>query len=115
MDRARPAGSQALVAQHVAPHPVELWLVGRRTGGIARVISEPRWPPEYPDVRVTSSVIAGHTTERLLEESAEQAALAVGARTHHPVFGSLLGWVSQGVVHHAHCPVAVVPNRPASG
>jgi nucleotide-binding universal stress UspA family protein len=73
------------------------------------------WRPEYPDVRVSSAVIAGHATGGLLEESAGQAMLVVGARTHHPVLGTLLGSVSQGVLHHARCPVAVVPNGPASG
>jgi len=67
------------------------------------------WRQEYPDVPVSSSVIAAHATEGLLEESAGQALLIVGAHTHHPVLGSLLGSVSQGVLHHARCPVAVIP------
>lgn len=73
------------------------------------------WRQEYPDVPVSSSVIAAHATEGLLEESAGQALLVVGARTHHPVLGSLLGSVSQGVLHHARCPVAVIPAGPLSG
>ena len=73
------------------------------------------WRQDYPDVRVSSSVIAAHATEGLLEESAGQALLVVGARTHHPVLGSLLGSVSQGVLHHARCPVAVIPAGPLSG
>ena len=73
------------------------------------------WRPEYPDVRVSSAVIAAHATEGLLEESAGQALLVVGAHTHHPVLSTLLGSVSQGVLHHARCPVAVIPNGPASG
>jgi nucleotide-binding universal stress UspA family protein len=73
------------------------------------------WRQEYPDVPVSSSVIAAHATEGLLEESAEQALLIVGAHTHHPVLGSLLGSVSQGVLHHARCPVAVIPAAPLSG
>ena len=72
------------------------------------------WRQDYPDVPVSSSVIAAHATEGLLEESDGQALLVVGARTHHPVLGSLLGSVSQGVLHHARCPVAVIPNGPAS-
>jgi nucleotide-binding universal stress UspA family protein len=67
------------------------------------------WRQEYPDVPVSSSVIAAHATEGLLEESSGQALLIVGAHTHHPVVGSLLGSVSQGVLHHARCPVAVIP------
>jgi nucleotide-binding universal stress UspA family protein len=73
------------------------------------------WRQDYPDVRVSSSVIAAHATEGLLEESDGQALLVVGARTHHPVLGSLLGSVSQGVLHHARCPVAVIPAGPLSG
>jgi nucleotide-binding universal stress UspA family protein len=72
------------------------------------------WRQDYPDVPVSSSLIAAHATEGLLEESDGQALLVVGARTHHPVLGSLLGSVSQGVLHHARCPVAVIPNGPAS-
>jgi nucleotide-binding universal stress UspA family protein len=73
------------------------------------------WRQEYPDVPVSSSVVAARATEGLLEESAGQALLVVGARTHHPVLGSLLGSVSQGVLHHARCPVAVIPAGPVSG
>jgi nucleotide-binding universal stress UspA family protein len=73
------------------------------------------WRQDYPDVQVSSSVIAAHPTEGLLEESEGQALLVIGARTHHPVLDSMIGSVSQGVLHHARCPVAVIPNEPASG
>jgi nucleotide-binding universal stress UspA family protein len=73
------------------------------------------WRQDYPEVPVSSSVIAARATEGLLEESEGQALLVVGARTHHPVLGSLLGSVSQGVLHHARCPVAVIPAGPVSG
>jgi len=45
----------------------------------------------------------------LVAESMAQRLLVVGTRSRHPVAGTLLGSVAQGVLHHATCPVAVIP------
>jgi nucleotide-binding universal stress UspA family protein len=42
-------------------------------------------------------------------QSAAQHLLVVSSRTRHAVAGTLLGSVTQNVLHHATCPVAVIP------
>jgi nucleotide-binding universal stress UspA family protein len=45
----------------------------------------------------------------LIEESKGAAMLVVGSRGHSAVGSLLLGSVSNHVVHHASCPIVVVP------
>ncbi|WP_327068615.1 universal stress protein [Kitasatospora sp. NBC_01302] len=63
----------------------------------------------YPDVDVTHEVVRGHPVAVLSEASEHALALVVGTRGHGGFTGMLLGSVSQGVLHHARCPVVVVP------
>ncbi|MES4891569.1 universal stress protein [Streptomyces sp. NPDC096012] len=62
----------------------------------------------YPDVTVEHVVVRGGAREALIEASANAALVVVGARGLGGFTGLLLGSVSQAVVQHAHCPVAVV-------
>lgn len=48
----------------------------------------------------------------LPDASAEAALLVVGARRPHGRVASRIGRVTHAVLHHAACPVAVVPERP---
>jgi nucleotide-binding universal stress UspA family protein len=65
------------------------------------------WTAKYPQVDVAREAIPVHPA-RLLADASENAALVVvGARGHGGFAGLLLGSVSQSVLHHAHCPVAV--------
>ncbi len=65
--------------------------------------------PEFPDVTIEARQVSGATAAVLVEES-EQAALLVMARHEAPPhFGLRLGTAVHAVLHHAHCPVAVVP------
>lgn len=50
--------------------------------------------------------------DALVEESDGAALLVVGSRGHGAVGSFLLGSVSNFVVHHAHCPVVIVPPPP---
>ncbi|MEU2749812.1 universal stress protein [Streptomyces collinus] len=67
----------------------------------------------YPDVVVEHRVVHGGTREALIEASRSAQLMVVGARGRGGFTGLLLGSVSQALLHHAHCPVAVVrgPDR----
>ena len=62
----------------------------------------------YPDVPVDISVVQGSPLKVLAEKSSDADLLVVGSRGRGGFLGLLLGSVSHGVLHHAHCPVAVV-------
>ncbi|MFJ8532371.1 universal stress protein [Streptomyces sp. NPDC093591] len=62
----------------------------------------------YPDVAVDRRLVRGRIRHTLIEASAEAGFVVVGARGRGGFAGLLLGSVSQAVLHHAHCPVAVV-------
>ncbi|MFJ5136647.1 universal stress protein [Streptomyces sp. NPDC088707] len=65
-----------------------------------------------PEVELVPSVVPGDAAG-LLVEGSRDAGLVVVGRHHRHRFGSLLiGSVAHAVLHHAHCPVAVVPPVP---
>ncbi|GAA2477637.1 universal stress protein [Actinocorallia cavernae] len=51
----------------------------------------------------------GHARDVLVDASRDAGLLVVGARRRTGRFGLQLGRVAHGVLHHAACPVAVVP------
>ncbi|MFF4650761.1 universal stress protein [Streptomyces sp. NPDC001380] len=63
----------------------------------------------YPDVEVDGGAVRGHPVRALLEASRGASLLVVGARGAGGYEGMPLGSVAQGVLHHANCPVCVVP------
>ncbi|MFF1319494.1 universal stress protein [Streptomyces chartreusis] len=63
---------------------------------------------KFPDVTVHRRLVRGRIRHSLIEASAEAGIVVVGARGRGGFTGLLLGSVSQAVLHHAHCPVAVV-------
>ena len=71
------------------------------------------WTEKYPDVPVRRLVVRQRAARALVEESGRAQLIVVGSRGRGGVQGMLLGSVSQALLHHAHCPVAVV--RPVGG
>ncbi|MFF5313307.1 universal stress protein [Streptomyces massasporeus] len=69
-----------------------------------------RAPAEpYPEARVRRQVIEGPARQALLEAASEADLLVVGARRRQGHLGLQLGLTNHAVLHHAPCPVAVVP------
>lgn len=61
-----------------------------------------------PGIEVTHRVLTGSTVPELIDLSGGAELIVVGCRGLGGVKGLLLGSVSSGLVHHAHCPVAVI-------
>ncbi|GAA4612060.1 hypothetical protein GCM10023195_51450 [Actinoallomurus liliacearum] len=64
------------------------------------------------EVSIKVRAITGVPAEELLNASAGTDLLVVGSRGHGGFARLLLGSVSSQCVHHADCPVVVVPSRP---
>jgi nucleotide-binding universal stress UspA family protein len=67
-----------------------------------------RWRDEYADVPVVTKLAHGDPAQALVTESPGAALVVVGSRGRGHILGTVLGSVSQTVLHHAHCPIAIV-------
>ncbi|MFD7880337.1 universal stress protein, partial [Streptomyces sp. NPDC059766] len=63
------------------------------------------------DVELHGRTVEGHAGTVLVDASRDAGLLVVGAAPRHGHHGLRLGRVAHGVLHHAACPVAVVPER----
>ena len=59
--------------------------------------------------------ITGHPAEHILRLSSDAALIVLGARGRGGFAGMLIGSVSQTVLHHADCPVAIIPAAATGG
>jgi len=66
------------------------------------------WRDKYPGIEVRINVTADPAAQALVARSLPAALLVVGSRGLGSFRGPLLGSVSNHVLHHAHCPVAIV-------
>lgn len=64
---------------------------------------------EYPQVHVDTEVIIAPAAAALVDASSHAGLLVVPRRPPAERLGLRLGSVVHAVLHHAHCPVAVVP------
>ncbi|MFF7250208.1 universal stress protein [Embleya sp. NPDC008237] len=70
------------------------------------------WTEKYPDVPVRREVTVGHPVRTLVKAAEHALCLVVGSRGVGGFRGMLLGSVSQGLIHHARCPLVVVTTVP---
>ncbi|OEV12346.1 universal stress protein [Streptomyces nanshensis] len=68
------------------------------------------WRARYPEVPVVEQVETGSPGQVLLEAAEGAELLVVGRRARRAPIGSRIGSVAHACLHHAHCPVAVVPH-----
>ncbi|MFF5025283.1 universal stress protein [Streptomyces collinus] len=66
---------------------------------------------DHPDVLVRRTAVEGAARKVLVERSAAADLVVIGARHRHGHGGLQLGRVAHRLLHHAHCPVAVVPEQ----
>ncbi|KUO07478.1 universal stress protein [Streptomyces sp. DSM 15324] len=68
------------------------------------------WRERFPDVHVVEHVEMGSAGQVLLSVAGRAQLMVVGRRAHRTAVGARIGSVAHGVLHHAGCPVAVVPH-----
>jgi nucleotide-binding universal stress UspA family protein len=66
------------------------------------------WGQKYPQVTLRRSVVRDGAARALVDASRGAQLVVVGSRGRGTAAGLLLGSVSHGVLHAAHCPVAIV-------
>jgi nucleotide-binding universal stress UspA family protein len=107
---------EAIVAWHyptfsgLAPaNPRELGLSALAEQALADAVDEvfgadhPAW--------LRTRVVEGHAGEVLVDASAGADLLVVGSHGHGRFASAVLGPVSNHCVHHARCPITVIPPR----
>jgi nucleotide-binding universal stress UspA family protein len=73
---------------------------------------EPK-PVLFPGIDLEMKLVHGHPAQVLIDESDAADLIVVASRGRGGFAGMFLGSVSQAVLQHAACPVAVVHPRPA--
>lgn len=68
------------------------------------------WRRRYPQLAITGEAVLGTVTLTLLEAAAGAGLLVIGRHSRRLSLGPHLGSVAQAAIHHAPCPVAVVPD-----
>ncbi|MET8278075.1 universal stress protein [Micromonospora sp. NPDC005174] len=69
------------------------------------------WRRTFPELDLTVDLVGGGSAATLIEASRSAQLVVVGSRGRGGLAGMLLGSVSQQVIQHAGCPVAVVRER----
>ncbi|MGW3350882.1 universal stress protein [Nonomuraea rubra] len=67
-----------------------------------------RWRKRFPTVTIDQETLAGHPGKALTHAAAQASLLVVGSHHRHELGALLHGSVSQNVLHHAGCPVAII-------
>lgn len=119
---------QEAAARAVPVRVVHVWDVHRTYGygapvldpGWVRDLREERvlalgnllapWRARHPGVEAVGDVVPGRVAETLLQAARTADLLIVGRRRRHAPAAAHIGPVTHAVVHHAGCPIAVIPH-----
>ncbi|WP_062350561.1 universal stress protein [Herbidospora yilanensis] len=66
------------------------------------------WQGKHPNVASAQTGVSGHPVEALSDMSRTADLVIAGCRGLGSFAGAMLGSVGHGLLHHAHCPVAIV-------
>ncbi|MFI6184048.1 universal stress protein [Nonomuraea sp. NPDC051191] len=69
------------------------------------------WQERHPEVKVVTDVQCGHPVKTLAGAGERADLLIIGSHGRSGLGSAVLGSVMRGVLHHAHCTVAVVRER----
>ena len=95
---------------HGTPVPLvhdRLLVAGEESRLLSEVVGG--WSSKFPDVAVELRTVRERPSVALLSAATDARFLVVGRRAHPRLRALVLGSVSQGALHHAPCPVVVVP------
>jgi nucleotide-binding universal stress UspA family protein len=109
--------AQSIPTVFVAPDPIlgspppvaDPGIIEQLEGAAERMLADEIDQVESDEVTIESRVVTGSAADALLRAASEGDLLVVGSRGLGGFKGLLLGSVSQQVVHHAPCPVVIVP------
>jgi nucleotide-binding universal stress UspA family protein len=82
-------------------------VTARETAEVEELLATAR--KAFPDVPVRVETGLGPAEAALVEASKGADLVVVGSRRHRRRFALPIGTVTTRVLHHAHCPVAVIP------
>lgn len=68
-----------------------------------------RWRERFPGVRIDQESLIGQPGKTLMHAASRASLLVVGSHHHNEISALIHHSVSQNVLHHASCPVAVIP------
>jgi nucleotide-binding universal stress UspA family protein len=78
-----------------------------------RYIQDKALELEQNGIDVTPLLVQGATVETILQEATKLKAdmIVLGSHGHGAVYRTLVGSVSEGLIHKASCPVLIVPAK----
>ncbi|ALV37577.1 universal stress protein [Streptomyces sp. CdTB01] len=95
----------------LVPHPRVIGNGRREPDEEARLAAAVApWREKFPDVPVVEETTAGPAAHVLLSAATHGRLTVVGRRRHPSALTWKLGPVAHAVLHHAPCPVAIVPH-----
>ncbi|MDX3231360.1 universal stress protein [Streptomyces sp. ME19-01-6] len=110
-----------LRAVHGRSLPVQAYVPWGVDPGIAREVADKAqreldgvlrpWREKFPRVRVIDEVRLESPAQAVVRGASGSGLLMIGRRKHRAALAPRIGPVVQAAVHHAMCPVAVVPHE----